>query len=552
MKNYLIFIAPLLLLIACNKKEPQKAPVLIDTLYDKAWDFNDKDLFDSSFQYFNLAKEAAINRKDSIKVAKCLINMAIISVDHGDLFGSIEISLSAIPYLNPKRKKDRELLSSDYNNIGKSSHLLKKYDEATDFYLKALDHTTNDTVRAIYLNNLANNYHYQGQYDKSIAVYQKLLPMKVVIANQAEYARYLSNYERTKWYQNSKYNPISKLLEALETRIKENDLLGQNASYVHLADYYTKKLPDSGLYYAKKMLNVSLAAKSPDDQLAALQKLTALSHPSDTKKYFERYQKLNDSIQTSRNAAKNQFALVRYETEKHKAASIKKESDILKRNIALSVLVLLLISGYFWYRRRKKTLQQEKEIEVKNTALTYSKKVHDRVANKVYHVMTEVEYSPAINKESILQKLDVLYNISRDISHDTTDLEENKAFSRQLLDLLISYRSESREINIIGNHDELWVNITEEVRNEVFNILRELMTNMKKHSQSSEVNIHFQQLSQHINIAYTDNGIGIQENTQFGNGLKNTETRIKNILGTITFETRENKGLEILIYFPVN
>ena len=75
---------------------------------------------------------------------------------------------------------------------------------------------------------------------------------------------------------------------------------------------------------------------------------------------------------------------------------------------------------------------------------------------------------------------------------------------------------------------------------------------MKKYSQSSEVTIQFQQLSQHFNIIYTDNGIGIQRNAQFGSGIKNTETRIKNIMGTITFETHENKGLEILIYFPIN
>lgn len=550
MKNYLIFIALLLLLTACNKKEPQKSPVLIDTLYNKAWDFNDKDLFDSSFRYFNLAKEAAINRKDSIKVAKCLINMAIISVDHGDLFGSIEISLSAIPYLNPKRKKDRELLSSDYNNIGKSSHLLKKYDEATDFYLKALDHTTNDTVKAIYLNNLANNYHYLGQYDKSIAVYQKLLPMKVLIANQAEYARYLSNYERTKWYRNSKYNPVPKFLEALETRIKENDLLGQNASYVHLADYYAKKLPDSALYYAKKMLNVSSAAKSPEDQLAALQKLTTLSHPSDTKRYFERYQKLNDSIQTSRNAAKNQFALVRYETEKHKAASIKKESDILKRNIALSVLVLILISGYFWYRKRKKTLQQEKELEVKNTEIKYVKKVHDHVANRIYQVMDEIDNRPEMEKEEVADKLEVIYHITRDLSYETSTKYKND-FAKSLSKMFSSYQSAKVSITVDGNEEKLWADIQENVKSEVFAILQELMTNMSKHSQASEVNLQLEKNSQSVRIIYNDNGVGIPKDAQFGNGLKNTETRIQGISGSITFENINNNGLQINITFPV-
>jgi hypothetical protein len=58
---------------------------------------------------------------------------------------------------------------------------------------------------------------------------------------------------------------------------------------------------------------------SPDDRLLALQKLIPLTDEQNSKKYFAEYRQLSDSIQTVGNNAKNQFALIRYETERHKA-----------------------------------------------------------------------------------------------------------------------------------------------------------------------------------------------------------------------------------------
>ena len=67
-----------------------------------------------------------------------------------------------------------------------------------------------------------------------------------------EYSRALSNYALTQWLQNPNHNPVPELKEALNIRLKEKDLWGLNASYSHLADYYTQKKPDSALIYATK------------------------------------------------------------------------------------------------------------------------------------------------------------------------------------------------------------------------------------------------------------------------------------------------------------
>ncbi|QNR84081.1 hypothetical protein H9N25_19520 [Pedobacter riviphilus] len=332
--------------------------------------------------------------------------------------------------------------------------------------------------------------------------------------------------------------------------------MGLNASYAHLADYYISKNPGLAIDYAKKMYRVAIQISSPVDRLQALQKLIKLSSPIATKQYFETYQELADSLQTARNAAKNQFALIRYETEKNKAdflkakaENIQKQKDILLRNIGIGTLVLFLILGYFLYQRRQKNLRQEKEIEVKKTELKYVKKIHDRVANRVYQVMSEVENTPEIDKSDLADKLDVIYKISRDLSYDSKDINNEESFSIELSKMLYSYASAKTNIEIEGGGEKLWEHVRVEAKAEVFYILQELMTNMKKHSGADSVTINFKYENNRITVLYLDNGKGMELLTP-KNGLRNTETRIESISGRITFDTKLNSGLKVEFSFP--
>ena len=104
-----------------------------------------------------------------------------------------------------------------------------------------------------------------------------------------------------------------------------------------------------------------------------------LEDHSKSASYFKRYLKLNDSLETVRNKAKNQFALIQYESEKNRGDFLKATADIITKiyQLLLCFFVLLvafsiLILGVFLYRKRQKDLIQEKKLEVKETALKYS------------------------------------------------------------------------------------------------------------------------------------------------------------------------------------
>lgn len=540
----------MILIYSCNDK------VLSDKttasfFYDRAWKYLEKGESLNAFSNFAKAKDIFLKDKDSLGVAKCLMNMGIILTDKGDFFGGQEISLEAKRYFNENYENNFYYINTNYNNLGIASYNLKDYKNAITFYDLAIQFSDNQKDKNAYLNNKALLYRHTKSYDKAMLLYKSF---KYEKENIKDNNTINDNIAFTKWLQNPNYNPIPEFQKALNIRLKEKDNWGLNASYSHLTDYYTKTRPDSALFYATKMYDISTKIESPDDQIEALQKLITLENPQNSKKYFMVYQKLNDSIQTARSKAKNQFALIRYETEKNKADFLKakaesteRQNKIIVRNIIVISLIVLFIIAYLYYKKR---LKQEKIIEAKNTELKISKKVHDKVANRIYQLMSQVENKKVIDKEALLFGLENAYETSRDISYDNREINENQSFSEQLSKMLNSYTSGSVKLISNGNIEKLWDGINFQNKTEIYLVLQELMTNMKKHIQANIVSIKFSRAKSNITISYTDNGIGIKHFSP-KNGLQNMENRINSIKGTIIFDTETNNLLKINISFPV-
>lgn len=542
----LIYIFCFLILFSCNKNEiteKDKAD------YNKAYAFLIVQKKDSAFKYFNRAKDNFIKEEYFSHAGSCLVNMAIIQCDDGDFYGSQETGLSAIKYLN--EKEDAAELSSNYNNLGIAFQNLKDYTKAAKFYDKATKFSK-DTVRLLQINNKAVSFNYLKKYDSAISIFKKILSSTDVKKHPLVYAKAYDNLAYTKFLQNPNYNAETELIEALAIRTKINDVLGQNASFSHLTEYFEKKNPQKALFFAREMLRVASLNKSADDKISALKKIIFLETSENIKPLFIRHQMLSDSLNTERNKSKNQFAFERFDSEKLKTENAEKEVGLIRRNIGLTALFLLLIGGFFLYKRRKKRLQQENELKIKNNQLKLSKKVHDVVANGIYQVMAKIENQENIDKNEMLDELEFVYEKSRDISYEKIDSkEEEEDFSKKISELIASFKNESINTYVAGNDKTIWKDLKISTQEEVYQIVRELLVNMKKHSQADRVVFKFERINNFITISYTDNGIGISGELIYKNGLTSTVSRIENIHGEIIFDTEIEKGLKITISFPI-
>ncbi len=510
---------------------------------------------DSAYYYYNLIKNEYLKYNDSITNGNNLLGMAIIESSIGDYNASEYTGSLALEYLNGKSPNSS---SGVYNNWAISSRNQGQLKDALIFYEKAIELTSIKEHKIIIENNIANTYRDLGDYHKSIKILDSL--KNDTIMNLITRARIIDNLAYTKWLAKRQENVLPELEKALGMRLLENDSNGLIASYAHLSKYFKNSNPEAALSYASKMYDIATIQKSTQDQLEALQTLIELDNAAKIKKYYTLYIKINDSLNKAQSKAKNQYAKIKYDSEKNREENLQlkintsvkelelekeKTKNIITYTAGGSFFLVLLI---FMYNRKQKH-KIEKRTEVYITEKRIAKKIHDEVANNVVNIMNKVQYTEN-PKNELLDDLEKVYLLTRNISHENNAIETGEKFEYFLKTMLTSFNNSKTTIILKDLHKVALAEIAKEKQIELYRILQELMVNMRKHSEASLVAITFQNVKNHYAVNYSDNGIGLNlEELTFKNGLANVETRIKSLNGTVTFDTALNNGFKAFISF---
>lgn len=560
MKYPILLLLILQSTVSCVKKQsslnqPSQSPNSRDFQYGEYYYYSTSKK-DSAFIYFN---EVTKTSKDSLLIATSYGYLAEMQFEVGDFVGVQESALAAIPLVDGSQDSaQRYCIASLYNNLGRRDVGLKNYDQAIEYYNRAVKAVPNISYQNIYRNNIAVALREKGNYQEALDSFLSI--QESPGEEKSAYARRITNIASLRWKLDQNFNPLPDLYSALEIRRRDKDENGMTASYNHLAAYYQKSNFDSALYYAKKMYTTAQKINSADDRLDALEKLIALSPSSESKTLFEEYHHLSDSLQTAQNAAKNQFAMIRYDSEKNKTENLKlreentqKQLQLLRQQILTygSIIAALSIIGLAIWRYRKKRQQTKLEAQaaIQENQLKISQRIHDTVANGLYRIMSEIEHKESVDKEPLLDKIEVLYERSRDISYEPVEKEKNTAL--QISQLLTSFATPDTKISVVGNNEDLWQGIPSMIVKELEQVLQELMVNMKKHSGAHHVVLQFSKSNNHLDISYKDDGKGFPANFSKGNGLKSTGNRINRIGGKITFAEETATGADIKILIPI-
>jgi len=348
-----------------------------------------------AFDAYSKGVSYATSLGDSIPASNMLSNLADIQNDIGDFYGAQSSATKGLKYITKENKNSEYLLN---NKLAIAFSNCKDYKNAEEVYTKNLTIAKSPIKKARTLNNLANNYRKQRQFENAINTFKKAFKDSTSISNTTTLARLKDNYGYTlfQWEGNQ---GLDLMLKALKTRKRLDDYEGQFASNIHLINYYFQKDQNKSLQFATQALLVAQKVKSPDMRSEALSYLIKLNP---TKGNTIAYVTLNDSITTAKQLTQNKYAGILFKTEEKEKHNLQlqqentaKQLQLEKENLrkwifGLGLLLVVIISFFIWKKykaeeKAKKTITiQKDEIEAqKNTVEELQRELHHRLKNNL-------------------------------------------------------------------------------------------------------------------------------------------------------------------------
>lgn len=500
----------------------------------------------SGYFFYVKQVETHLSNGDTLQALTAQRLAAIASFKLGNLKESENLAVEALTWLetgnftsSPKSHK-----VGLYNQLGMIYSSMGHYKKALRYYDLGLLNVEQKLNRITIYNNRGNAYSELGNLLAAKTDLQQAINLSKTLMDTLHWARAKNNMGVLKIKQGNEAGAVD-IREALQMRKQINDLEGIYSSYRHLA-FFALSEKDSVLAkkYTINTLNIAKKLNSPSFELESLSMLINLNKDN----YVSRYKVLTDSINKAKNEEQFLFAALNFDVEKEKVNTQQAELKLEKeRNQKVFILIiavllsLLLLSIIALILIRIKSIKQA---EVLKTESRISKKVHDEVANEVYQVMVRLQVN--LHKdEDVLDDLEHIYKKSRDISKEYQVLDSRIPFDEIITDLLNSYQSEPLKIMLRYSAVVNWDYFSQNIKNTVYRVLQELMTNMKKHSQATLVVVSFSQKGEKLTINYSDNGVGTLLKKQ--NGLQNAENRIFALKGSIIFDSQPNKGFKVII-----
>ncbi|MFV5695194.1 ATP-binding protein [Flavobacterium sp. LB3P122] len=518
---------------------------------------------DSAFYYYNKIKSNSDVSTDNEKIIYSLLKMAIIQQNQGDYSSSETTATEALSIF--QKKTNPAFKCAILNLLGINYENLFDFDNALHYYKLTYNQADNESQKAVLKNNIAVVYMDKEDYRRAIQILLPLTLNKSFPKDDENKARALDNlgYCYFKIGDSKSHNYLN---QSLKIRKQIGDDFGIMASYIHFSEFYKDANSKKSNSYARMAYEKATKINSVNIRLKSLALLIGNSIGNESKKFSMLHLNITDSINKVRQKAKNQFAKIKYDSKKEKEENLKLKTQKAENALQLEqqknknqllyfvVGIILLISIFISHFLIAKSKREKIEISY-HTEIRIAKKLHDELANDVYHTMAFAEtqdLSNSQNKEKLLNNLDTIYSRTRNISKENSTIETGSLFIFNLKDMLSGFNT--NEVNILANGIDTinWTTLENNKKITVYRVLQELLVNMKKHSQCSLVILTFKKNENKLQIDYTDNGVGATfDEKKSKNGLLNVENRIQAIKGTTTFDTKYNKGFKVNIIFPI-
>jgi len=231
--------------------------------------------------------------------------------------------------------------------------------------------------------------------------------------------------------------------------------------------------------------------------------------------------------------------------------------NIRLRNMAI-IICMILTAGYILYRYRVYYLLKEER-----TRNQIARDLHDDLSGTLSSISFFSEAALRVRKDPIesqrflevitksaveaKEKInDIIWAIDPSKDDWSVFLKKCKRFAADVLD--------SNDITYSMNIDDSFSFPVElEVRQNLWLIFKECITNLSKHANATEVEITLTEKGSIVQMKITDNGVGFDpDKIKNGNGIKNIRYRAEQINGEVELITDEGTGTTWSFTFNVS
>ncbi len=551
---------------------------------------------DKALTYYKNALELYTQLGDSLEIAKAHYNVANAYNAKHDYSETTANAVEALKWF--EALEDWNGVGRIYNLLGIAAHNHDDMEKAVDYfksYLTLVKKTGDQLEISTAYNNLGGTYSEMDKPDSAIHYLTLAEEAYRQLGGHRNLAGTYQNLGIQYEYQGDLDKALHYLNLGLERSIEDKNAYREAGIRYNLG-LSLKRMGRTGeaLHHLDSALRLSKSLGDKNITFHALEQLALIR--AGNKQYEQAYQHLAESLVYKDSIfalEKTQIAeelLVKYESEKkeeeiqllnqkNRIQMLQLERQKTWLAIAIALIGILALGAHLLIRQRRlktevrlqQTLKAQQE-EATRSVLDAEEAERRRIAADLHDGVGQILSIALLNLKQFQERIRFSrgedyamelivnaeelvrnsYDEMRDISHQMMpNVLIKSGLAQSVREFLHKLESENIRINldIVGLQERL-DNQTETL---LYRCIQESVNNVVKHAQANHLSIQIVKDEDGISVTIEDNGIGFDpqnQNFTSGIGLKNIESRVSLLKGTLELDSVPGKGTLLAIYIP--
>ncbi|MEW4922288.1 7TM diverse intracellular signaling domain-containing protein [Algibacter sp. 2305UL17-15] len=179
-----------------------------------------------------------------------------------------------------------------------------------------------------------------------------------------------------------------------------------------------------------------------------------------------------------------------------------------------------------------------------------SKELHDNIGSQLSYLKRFV--SDKFKDEDVTETIDSICNDVRNLSHDISPSDLKIVGFKNAVEDLSQNISSQTTLNVDFSRYHFPETLDDDIATQLYRVVQEAFNNILKHANAKHIDLQLMGHQDSITISIEDDGDGFDtKHKKSGIGLKNMQSRIHQIGGTLSIDSQINRGTSLLITLPI-